>query len=102
MIAALFFHERLALNFWVAGTVMAARVWLHLTESGEEPAKTMEQVRWTTDWPALFFPVGIVGGEHIVHRCDQSLLPIVPVSCLVPDHSDERGERAIAPHLLSR
>jgi drug/metabolite transporter (DMT)-like permease len=45
LVSAVFFHERLAANIWVAGLLMALGVWLHLTENREETAKAMAQAR---------------------------------------------------------
>jgi drug/metabolite transporter (DMT)-like permease len=42
LIAGVFLHEKLALNVWIAGGLMAAGVWLHLTESREETERAME------------------------------------------------------------
>jgi drug/metabolite transporter (DMT)-like permease len=45
LVAAVFFGEKLGVNVWVAGFLMAIGVWLHLTESREDTAKAMEQAR---------------------------------------------------------
>lgn len=45
IVAAVFFHEKLTANAWVAGLFMAAGVWLQLTESREDTAKAMQQAR---------------------------------------------------------
>jgi drug/metabolite transporter (DMT)-like permease len=45
IIAAVFFHEKIATSAWVAGVLMAAGVWLHLTESPADTAKAMQQAR---------------------------------------------------------
>jgi drug/metabolite transporter (DMT)-like permease len=45
LVAAVFFGEKLGTTVWVAGSLMAIGVWLHLTESREDTAKAMEQAR---------------------------------------------------------
>jgi drug/metabolite transporter (DMT)-like permease len=45
MVAGVFLHEHLAFNVWIAGALMAAGVWLHLTESREETEQAMKSAR---------------------------------------------------------
>src|SRR4051812_34636195 len=45
LIAGLFLHERLGLNVWLAGALMAVGVWLHLTESREQTEQAMKSAR---------------------------------------------------------
>ena len=45
LVAAVFFREHLSAQVWVAGALMAAGVWLHLTESREETERAMEKAR---------------------------------------------------------
>ncbi len=45
LIAGIFLHERLTLNIWIAGGLMAAGVWLHLTESREDTANALKSAR---------------------------------------------------------
>lgn len=45
LIAGLFLHEHLTLNAWIAGLLMAAGVWLHLTESRQETEQAMKSAR---------------------------------------------------------
>jgi drug/metabolite transporter (DMT)-like permease len=45
LIAAVFLHEHLAMNVWIAGALMAAGVWLHLTESREQTEKALRSAR---------------------------------------------------------
>jgi len=45
LVAAIFLHERLALIVWIAGALMAAGVWLHLTESREDTANALKAAR---------------------------------------------------------
>jgi drug/metabolite transporter (DMT)-like permease len=45
LIAWVFLHEHLGLNVWIAGALMAAGVWLHLTESREQMESAMKSAR---------------------------------------------------------
>jgi drug/metabolite transporter (DMT)-like permease len=45
LIAGVFLHEHLAFNVWIAGFLMAAGVWLHLTESREDTERAMQSAR---------------------------------------------------------
>lgn len=45
LIAAVFFHEHLAPNAWIAGALMAVGVWLHLTESREQVEEALKSAR---------------------------------------------------------
>jgi drug/metabolite transporter (DMT)-like permease len=45
VIAAVFLHEQLALNVLLAGGLMLAGVWLHLTESKEQTAEALKSIR---------------------------------------------------------
>lgn len=45
VIARIFLQEELALNVWIAGALMAAGVWLHLTESREQVEQAMKSAR---------------------------------------------------------
>jgi drug/metabolite transporter (DMT)-like permease len=45
VIAGVFLHERLTSNVWVAGVLMVAGVWLHLTESKEQTEKALQSAR---------------------------------------------------------
>jgi drug/metabolite transporter (DMT)-like permease len=45
LIAGVFLHERLSLNVWIAGALMIAGVWLHLTESREQTATALQSAR---------------------------------------------------------
>jgi drug/metabolite transporter (DMT)-like permease len=38
-------HEQLTLKVWIAGALMAAGVWLHLTESREQTDKALASAR---------------------------------------------------------
>jgi drug/metabolite transporter (DMT)-like permease len=45
LVAALLFREAIAPNIWAAGALMAAGVWLHLTESREQMGNALKSVR---------------------------------------------------------
>jgi drug/metabolite transporter (DMT)-like permease len=45
VVAGVFLHERLTVNVWVAGALMATGVWLHLTESREQTERAMKSAR---------------------------------------------------------
>lgn len=45
LVAGLFFREPIAANVWLAGGLMAAGVWLHLTESREQTEKALQSIR---------------------------------------------------------
>lgn len=45
LVAGVFLHERLTLAVWIAGALMAAGVWLHLTESREQTAQALKSAR---------------------------------------------------------
>lgn len=45
VVAGFFLHERIALNVWIAGLLMAVGVWLHLTESREQTEQALKSAR---------------------------------------------------------